>query len=321
MNQLLNRYFKPNKLLSALIGLFAIHGVAYADTTSSTLKLLQESKIYKLLNGYNKKDEFEASGVVVKGKHFYVVFDNLSQIAKFRHNLPKNSKKNQLLGSKNSEVGFEGITYNPLQQQFYVVIESVENGEHYNAKLHTYNADLALQNSHWLGYNFQSSNKGFEGLLYVHSQNQDFVLGLCEGNDCQAGKASQVTGNGRIKVFKRKSKQSEYAPSIQLPLMVKFVDYAGMDLKNSRLAVVSQESSQMWIGTLDIENWQISGAGKIYQFPRNKKGKVVYCNVEGITWLNETQLVTVTDKMKNKEQPKRCAEKDQSIQIFELPPE
>jgi hypothetical protein len=57
-----------------------------------------------------------------------------------------------------------------------------------NAKLLTYSTDFNLQNSHWLYYDFQSLNKGFEGLIYVHYQENDFVLGLCEGNKCQAGK-------------------------------------------------------------------------------------------------------------------------------------
>jgi hypothetical protein len=285
-----------------------------------SLNLLQECNIHKLLKGKGKKDTFEASGVVVKDKHFYVVFDNLSKIAKLKHGFPKNSKENQLLGDdKIAETGFEDITYNPHKKQFYVVVEALPNGNSNNAKLLTYSADFHWQNSHWLNYDFQSLNKGFEGLVYVRYQENDFVLGLCEGNKCQAGKSGKVEGEGRIKVFQHQSKQWKYVASIQLPHSVKFIDYAGMDLKDSRLVVVSQESAQMWIGTLNPENWQIGGAGKIYQFPRNAKGKKIYCNVEGVAWLNDKQLVTVTDRIKKKKQPKRCAKKDQSIQIFELP--
>ncbi|GEM_PF-3741452 len=36
--------------------------------------------------------------------------------------------------------------------------------------------------------------------------------------------------------------------SVQLPNSVKFIDYAGMNLKDSSLVVVSQESAQIWIG-------------------------------------------------------------------------
>ncbi|RKZ35724.1 MAG: hypothetical protein DRQ49_18950 [Gammaproteobacteria bacterium] len=174
----------------------------------SSLNLVQESKIHKLLKGYGKKDTFEASGVIVKGKHFYVVFDNLSKIAKLQQGLPKNSQKNQLLGDKIADISFEGITYNPHKKQFYVVIEALVNGNYNNAKLQTYSTDFHLQSSDWLDYNFQSSNKGFEGLIYVRYQGKDFVLGLCEGNKCKAGKSSK--GKGRIQVYQQQSKKWKY---------------------------------------------------------------------------------------------------------------
>lgn len=284
------------------------------------LKLVQESKIHKLLKGYNKKDIFEASGVIVKGKHFYVVFDNLSQIAKLKPNLLKNSKQNQLLGEDSADSSFESITYNPRKKRFYVVIEALDHDGCYNAKLQTYSSDFQLQKSEWLGYNFQSLNKGFEGLTYVRSQKQDFLLALCEGNECEAGKIGEIPGGGRIKVFKRTSKKKwKYVASIKLPESVQFVDYAGMSLKGSRLAVVSQASAQLWIGTLDTKTWQINGVGKLYPFPRNAEGEVIYCNIEGVAWLTDKQIITVTDRIKKGEQPKCCGKKDQSIQIFELP--
>jgi len=287
--------------------------------TPPSLKLVQERKIHKLLKGHDKNDSFEASGVVIKGKHFYVVFDNLSQIAKLDPNLPKNSKKNQLVGEKNAETGFESISYNPLQKRFYVLTEALKHKGHYNAKVQSYGPDFDRLESQWLDYNFQSLNKGFEGLAYVSYQKKDFLLALCEGNDCEAGEISQVPGGGRIKVFQRTTKKWKYVASIRLPSSVEFIDYAGMSLKDSRLAVVSQASAQMWVGTLDFETWQISEAGKIYEFPRDAEGKEIYCNVEGVAWLNDKQVVTVTDRRKKGKQAKRCDQKDQSIQIFELP--
>lgn len=292
----------------------------FSSPNLPSLSLVQESKIHKLLKGYNKKDIFEASGVIVKGKHFYVVFDNLSQIAKLKPEFLKNSKKNKLLGDDNAESGFEGITYNPRKKRFYVVIEALAHEGCYNAKLQTYSTDFQRQKSEWLGYNFQSLNKGFEGLAYVYSQKQDFLLGLCEGNECETGQIGETPGGGRIKVFKRTSKKKwKYVASIKLPESVQFVDYAGMSLKGNHLAVVSQASAQLWIGTLDTKAWQINGEGKLYQFPHNAEGEVIYCNIEGVAWLTDKQLVTVTDRRKKGEQAKCCGQKDQSIQIFELP--
>jgi hypothetical protein len=54
---------------------------------------------------------------------------------------------------------------------------------------------------------------------------------------------------------------------------VEFKDYAGMAVKGDRIAVVSQESSKLWLGRFRPGNWKINGAGRIYDFPRTKKGK------------------------------------------------
>ena len=43
-----------------------------------------------------------------------------------------------------------------------------------------------------------------------------------------------------------------------------------------------------------------------------------YGNVEGIAWLSRDTLVAVSDR-KKRQQPARCAEKDQSIHLFRIP--
>jgi hypothetical protein len=44
----------------------------------------------------------------------------------------------------------------------------------------------------------------------------------------------------------------------------------------------------------------------------------MYCNLEGVTWLENDRLAVVSDKGKA-DQSGRCARKDQSIHIFKLP--
>ena len=44
----------------------------------------------------------------------------------------------------------------------------------------------------------------------------------------------------------------------------------------------------------------------------------IYCNVEGIEWLDDYRLVISSDKAK-KDQPFRCTAKDQMVSIFALP--
>lgn len=92
-----------------------------------------------------------------------------------------------------------------------------------------------------------------------------------------------------------------------------------------RLAVTSQESSQVWIGELrttdthDAADWSLTD-GVVYNFPRSDSCDIRYCNVEGIGFIDDDLLVAVSDKMKSGgRQHFRCLDKDQSIHTFVLP--
>ena len=92
----------------------------------------------------------------------------------------------------------------------------------------------------------------------------------------------------------------------------------------------------MWIGSLKTgSNGEFEpdkaefSEGKVYDFPRSQDGcEAIYCNVEGIHWINEGAddsaapgtLVAVSDKMKSRgRQPAICHDKDQSVHLFALP--
>ncbi len=60
--------------------------------------------------------------------------------------------------------------------------------------------------------------------------------------------------------------------------------------------------------------------GVVYTFPK-EHGKIVYCNIEGVHFINDTSLVTVSDAAKRHgKQHKRCRARAQAINIFDLPP-
>ena len=59
--------------------------------------------------------------------------------------------------------------------------------------------------------------------------------------------------------------------------------------------------------------------GALFEFPRDAQGEVIFCNVEGVAWGGKDLLVTVSDRMKHGEQDSRCAQHDQSIQVFRIP--
>jgi hypothetical protein len=99
---------------------------------------------------------------------------------------------------------------------------------------------------------------------------------------------------------------------------VKFEDYSAVALRGNRIAVISQQTSRLWIGKLRRADWTIRGAGRIYDFPRRGSGKPRYCTLEGLCWLSDTRFVLVSDLAKPG-YVGRCRRTDQSIHIFRLP--
>ena len=149
---------------------------------------------------------------------------------------------------------------------------------------------------------------------------RDYLLALCEGNKCECGAKGRKPGGGRIQLFEKGRKEWRHLETIALPKSVPFIDYSGMSTDHGRVAIVSQENSMMWVGQFDEAGWTWRDAGRLYEFPRTKKGSIQYGNIEGVGWITAKRLVTVSDRRKKSSQPdKTLAEKDQSIHIFELP--
>jgi len=273
-----------------------------------------ESKIYKLLKGYDSGDKFEASGVYYLNGYFYVACDNLYKIAKIKSTLPQNSTDNSLQSSGSGDSGFEGITYdNNNTPNFFVVEESVQNGSNYQPRIREYDGSMNYQNSMWADYYFTSSNanKAFEGIAWVFRGGEDYILGLVEGT-------------GKVPVLKKTSNLWQKVAEITLPASVTFNDYSDITVYGNKVAITSQEDSQLWIGTLDPNSWTITG-GTAYEFPKGSSSGVVgagtdvlYGNIEGVSFINDTQIVVVSDKAKS-DQPSYQTYKDQSIHIFNLP--
>jgi len=286
--------------------------ISDAKPTSSTLILEREAKIHTLL-GYDKKARLEASGVTYANNYFYVVFDNRGNIARLCTDL--SLACNPTSFGDDSVEGLEGITHH--KTNFYAVIEAANHHGKPYAKLRTYGSDLALTHEAWLPHEFEGFNKGFEGIALVERDGVEFLLALCEGNDCRSGKKSKK-GRGNIHVFQYSLGEWRLKAMMKLPNTLNFKDYSGLAVTEGRLAVVSQSSAKLWVGQLKKSAWKIKDDGNIYTFPRTHKNKKQYCNVEGVDWITPERLVTVTDKRK-KDQKKRCKAKDQSIQIFRLP--
>jgi hypothetical protein len=93
----------------------------------------------------------------------------------------------------------------------------------------------------------------------------------------------------------------------------------GLAIRNHRICVLSQTASAIWIGRLSRTAWDIEDDGEVFRFPTGEDGTTIYCNVEGVSWLDDDRLVFVSDRMKGASQNARCGAKDQSIHIFRIP--
>jgi hypothetical protein len=288
--------------------------------TVHTLSLVRETKICDLMACDQPTRRWEASGVLMKDGYCFVVFDDRTKVARFSDDLqPK--KTNGLLGIAHADFGYEGIAYNAAKQRFYLLVEARKHARGcYQAFIVEYDDEFNYLKERPLDFTFKSSNKGFEAVAHVRRDRQDYLLALCEGNKCKCGRRGRTPGGGRVQVFEKKRRRWAHSATIELPSTLPFVDYSGMSIDHGRVAIVSQVNSMLWVGHFDEANWNWHDAGQLYEFPRSDSGTIRYGNIEGVGWISPTRIVTVSDRRKKKNQPdKMLSEKDQSIQIFEMP--
>jgi hypothetical protein len=271
-------------------------------TTMPTLTLVRERKLCDLMPCDQASKRWEASGVLLKERHCFVVFDDRVEM---RH----------------ADHGYEGITYNTAKQRFYLLVEARKHGKGcYKALLVEYDNEFNYLKQRPIDFIFESDNKGFEAVAHVRRDGKDYVLALCEGNMCKCGKQGRTPGGGRVQLFEKTKKCWRHIRTIALPTTVPFEDYSGMSTENGRVAVVSQVNSMLWIGQFNEADWTWHDDGQLFEFPRCDNGSIRYGNIEGVAWITPTRVVTVSDRRKKKDQPdKGLSDKDQSIHIFDIP--
>jgi len=289
-------------------------------TTLPTLKLVRECKISELMSCDKPTKRWEASGVLVKDGHYLVVFDDRTEIARITDDLQPN-QSNGLLGMAHGVRGYEGITYNAAKQRYYLLVESRKHTKGcYKASIVEYDDEFNYRKERPVDFTFKSNNKGFEAVAYVRRDDTDYLLALCEGNQCKCGKKGRQPGRGRVQLFEKKRTCWRHAGTIALPATVPFVDYSGMSVDQGCVAIVSQVNSMLWVGHFDEADWNWRDSGQLYEFPRFDGGSIQYGNIEGVGWMDPTRIVAVSDRRKKSTQPdKALSEKDQSIHIFDIP--
>lgn len=280
---------------------------------------MRERKLAELIAVPERGAVLEASGVIARGRDCFVIFDNLRRVARIDRSLAPGSARHAWLGRRRSGEGYEDIAYSPHRRRFYLLVEAEKHPDGtFKAVVEERDEELRFKGRRWVDFPFEERNTGFEGLSAVRWRGHDYLLALCEGNRCRAGRKGRRPGGGRIQVLERRGKVWGPVATIKLPRSVEFEDYSALAIRGERIAVASQQASRLWVGTLRRSDWTIDGAGRQYDLPRTKKGKLLYSTVEGISWLRDGTFVAVSDRTKPGH-PGRCAAQDQSIHVFRLP--
>lgn len=283
------------------------------------LTLVAERALREFIAPPKDSNVLEASGVVARGGYYYVVFDNIRRIARVHRSLEPGSKKHGWFGRTRNGDGYEDIAYSRRTRRFYLLIEAEKHPDGtYKALIDECDENANYKRRRWVDFPFDKRNTGLEGLTAIRADGRDYLLALCEGNGCHGGRKGKKPGKGRIHVLRCVGRVWKPLTTIALPRSVKFEDYSAVALRGNKIAVISQQTSRLWIGTVRAKDWTIAGRGTTYDFPRTRKGKRKYCTLEGLCWLNSRNFVLVSDLSKG-DCSKRCRKRDQSIHVFRLP--
>ncbi|KAH8741168.1 hypothetical protein FG386_000075 [Cryptosporidium ryanae] len=297
--------------------------------------------IKKLLLGTDPDKEDSQFEAIVRDDytgHFFVIRESIPhEITNFNNKYLKESSHSL----KNTSYS-ENYTVRERHYHSHIIelaIVDVNNVESYEV-LETCTAE----------HKFEFDNKGFEGAVGLRTRSGEFyLLGLCEGNYCMGESKGEEYGNGRLILMKKvyielgNDKDEERSLElvnlnsrciwksvrmINIPKEANFQDYSSIDIRGNKVAVTSQEDSSLWIGEinygdgefLDPEKFELLPNGKVFYFPRDHACDFKYCNIEGVSFISDNLIATVSDKMKkNNRQSPKCIHKDQSIHIFSIP--
>ena len=289
------------------------------------LKRVKEAPFSGLFRDLRNQSTFEGSDIAEFDGNYYVVFDSSMSLGMLDEKFQ--FREETLIGEKGEEESqFEGIAHVPENDTWLLLAESIPTNGKFKpeitvAKLHDELDGYDILEKCVVNFELTHENKGFEAILYINGK----LLGLCEGNHCVGGETGRDRGNGRIIVsdlHRHEDGSCVWEPSsvIDIPKSADFQDYSGMAIHPGlqKIAILSQEDAAIYVANFDIDSLTFTDDGNVYHLPRDAHCNKVYCNAEGIQFLDDYRLIIVSDKAK-KTQPYHCDEKDQSVHIFAFP--
>src|SRR4030095_15684780 len=93
------------------------------------LTLVTEHKLAKFIDPPTEDGVLEASGVMVKGAHYYVIFDNVRRIARIHRGLKPGTTQHSWFGRRREGEGYEDIAFSKYTRRFYLLIEAEQQPE------------------------------------------------------------------------------------------------------------------------------------------------------------------------------------------------
>ncbi|MFD4477963.1 hypothetical protein ACFWPU_17855 [Streptomyces sp. NPDC058471] len=290
------------------------------------LRLVKEAKIRDLI-GDGAGTRLEASGVVYHDGSFLIVCDNLPSLIRVSSELSPKAPENGVLkntkGKKNGKSkaneGFEDLAHDERRDHYFALSEAEPvKPKGFRARVHEYDAKLRPVGSTLLDFDLPDVNNGMEGLEWIERSGANHLLALCEGNRCAGGKKGRTPGGGRIQVFRQGGKRWIHTATIRLPESLPFGDFSSVSVRDGRIAVLSQASSALWVGRISTKKWEVD-EGTVHRLPTDGKGRKVYGNPEGVSWVSSDHVVIVSDRAKKGAGSERFRAKDQSIHLFLIP--
>ena len=285
----------------------------FRTVRGAPLRLVRRGRVGDLVGGEGRR---EASGVLVRAGELLVVSDNTASVAVLDPglSLPGPHHEVPLTGGRGHD--YEDITADSVTGRLFVLIEALPPGPPFHAEVEEYDTDFGFVTAKRIDVPLDQENKGIEGLAAVRRAGVLHLLGLYEGRG-RSGATGDIPGGGRIAVLTETADGWARVAKLRLPPDLSFVDYSGVAVRGTRIAVVSQESSALWLGQLDPATWTVD-AGVVHEFPRDDAGRPLFTEVEGVDFLAADQIVVATDRGRGGEH-RAVEENEQSVAVFDVP--
>jgi hypothetical protein len=286
------------------------------------LVLLAERPVRDLLPDASD-DRAEASGVLALDGQLLVIFDNSTGIAVIDEDLSRTADNRivfpeaKLAQDPFAGLGYEDIARDPDSGRIFLLVESVRRGQELLPRVEIVEADFRRHSQAFLDFAIVSDNKGMEGLTSVSRGGELTLVALCEGNRCRGGREGERPGGGRLQLFRPAVDTCEHLATVRLPSRVPFIDYSSLAVRGDRIAVLSQRSSALWVGSFRPGSWEFADHGTCYDLPRDTEGRIQYGTAEGVSWLADDRVAVVSDRAP-RDAP-RWRTKHRSVHIFALP--